>query len=297
MIDGRVQAEFLKMHIPHPRMSKAHQVYDNLRQMKVLAPNKPQRCACLFAPTQSGKSKTIETYIETKIVDELIAEGLFPADMNRDEIARLQRRALHVTLEGKATPKSAATDILTEFKDPRAAQGTAASLLGRVYHYMRRHGTQILFLDEVQHLDHRQTEKDDKPKRAAFCESTAVTDTLKTMLIRGLVPIVFVRSNLLWLVTTPRRISAAFSQRCTRGRNRGLARYRRIPCRPWYAGESLPAPRRNHWGKMFRSYLPSFDRGAFLSSIALGSSRYRSLFPQRQHVGRGCRAPLPAQRG
>lgn len=192
MIDGRVQAEFLKMSIPHPRLMQAHQVYDNLRQMKVLAPNKPQRCACLFAPTQSGKSKTIETYIETKIVDELIAERLFPSDMDREEIARLQRRALHVTLEGAATPKSSASDMLNAFNDPHASHGTATSLLARLYHHMRRHGTQILFLDEVQHLDHRLTQKDNKPRRTAFCESTAVTDTLKTMLIRGLVPIVFV---------------------------------------------------------------------------------------------------------
>ena len=192
MVDGRVQAEFLKMHIPHPRLAKAHQVYDNLREMKVLAPNKPQRCACLFAPTQSGKSKTIETYIETKIVDELLAEGLFPVDTDRGEIARLQRRVLHVTIDGAATPKSAASDILRSFDDPHASEGTATSLLARIYHYMRRHGTQLLFLDEIQHLDHKQTKIDKKLRRSAFCESTAVTDTLKTMLIRGLVPIVFV---------------------------------------------------------------------------------------------------------
>jgi hypothetical protein len=192
MVDGRVQAEFLKMHIPHPRLAKAHKVYDALREMKVLAPNKPQRCACLFAPTQSGKSKTIETYIETKVVDELIAEGAFPADMDREEIVKLQRRVLHVTLEGAATPKTAAADILTAFDDPHASEGTARTLLARIYQYMRRHGTQLLFLDEIQHLDHKQTRVDKKLRRSAFCESTAVTDTLKTMLIRGLVPIVFV---------------------------------------------------------------------------------------------------------
>jgi hypothetical protein len=192
MVDGRVEAEFLKMCIPHPRMSHAHRIYDNLRQMKVLAPNKPQRCACLFAPTHSGKSKTVEAYIETQIVDELIVEGMFSAEMDRSEIARLQRRALHVTLDSKATTKSCYSDILREFNDPHASQGTATSLLARVYHHMRKHATQILFLDEIQHMDHRQTEKDSKPKRAGVCESTAVTDTLKTMLIRGLVPIVFI---------------------------------------------------------------------------------------------------------
>jgi hypothetical protein len=189
MVDGHVQAEFLKMHIPHPRLTWAHKVYDNLREMKLRAPNKPQKCVCLFAPTQSGKSKTIETYIETKIVDELISEGLFPAHMDREEIARMQRRALHVTLEAAATPKSAASDILRVFDDPHASEGTATTLLARMYHYMRKHGTQILFLDEIQHLDH------DKPRSSAFAERTKVRNTLKTMLIRGLVPIVFVGVN------------------------------------------------------------------------------------------------------
>jgi len=192
MVDGQVRAEFLKMVIPHPRMSKAHEVFDNLRKTKKLAPDMPQGCVCLFAPTQSGKSKTVQTYIETTIVDELIAEGAFPADMDRREIARLQKRALHVTLEGAATPKSAASDILRCFNDPHASRGTATSLLARVYHYMNSCATQILFLDEIQHLDDKKTKKDKEWSRASFCESTAVTDTLKTMLIRGLVPIVFI---------------------------------------------------------------------------------------------------------
>lgn len=192
MVEAVVQAEFIKMNIPHPRMAKAHSVYDNMRQMKVLVPDKPQRCACLFAPTQSGKSKTVETYIETQVVDEAIEAGLFPPDLSRAEIAKRQQLALHVTLDAKATPKMLASAILKKFGDPQAATGNTASLLGRVADYMNRRGTQILFLDEIQHLDDRQTEKEDKPKRASIYVSTAVTDTLKTMLIRGLVPIVFI---------------------------------------------------------------------------------------------------------
>lgn len=192
VIDGAIGAAFLNMRIEHPRMTTAHRVYDGLRQMKILAPHKPQRCACLFAPTQSGKSITVESYIESRIVDEALSLGLFPPGTDRDEIARDQCLALHVTLDGKASTRSLATAILNKFGDPRASQGTAYSLLGRAYDYMKKKGTQILFLDEVQHLDHRQTERDDKPKRASIPESTAVTDTLKTMLIRGLVPIVFI---------------------------------------------------------------------------------------------------------
>lgn len=192
MIDGQIAAEFLKMNIPHPRMVKAHQAYDSLREMKRLAPYNPQRCAVLFAPTQSGKSKTVESYIETKIVDEVVAAGLFPPNMDRMLIAEQQRRALHVTLDGKATTKSLASAILRKFGDPHAARGTEPSLLGRVYAYMKNWETQILFLDEIQHLDHRQIEDKNTVQRASVALSSAVTDTLKTMLIRGLVPIVFI---------------------------------------------------------------------------------------------------------
>jgi len=195
VIDGQIVAEFLKMSIPHPRMTGAHKTYDELRKLKRLVPHKPQRCAFLFAPSQSGKSKTVESYIETKVVDEVIAERLFPADMDREVIAKMQRLALHVTLGSNSTPKSLAGDILEEFGDPHARAGTEVSLLGRVYRYMKQCGTQILFLDEIQHLDHRLTQNEKKIERASAPLSSAVPDTLKTMLIRGLVPIVFIGTS------------------------------------------------------------------------------------------------------
>jgi hypothetical protein len=191
MIDGQIAAEFLKMSIAHPRMARAHKAFDNLRLMKRLAPNKSQRSAFMFAPTQSGKSKTVENYIETIIVDEVIAAGLFPPDADRALVAKQQRLAIHVTLEGNATTKSMASDILKVFRDPHAYTGTAPALLGRVYTYMERFGTQILFLDEIQHLDHRKAGEGDKVRRS-LPGSSAVPNNLKTMLIRGLVPIVFI---------------------------------------------------------------------------------------------------------
>jgi hypothetical protein len=183
------------MNIPHPRMTDAHKTYDELRKLKRLAPYKPQKCASLFAPSQSGKSKTVESYIETQVVDEVIAAHLFPADMDREDIARMQRIALHVTLGSNATPKSLAGDILEGFGDPHARTGTEVSLLGRVYRYMKHFGTQILFIDEVQHLDNRLTENEKKIERASAPLSSAVPDALKTMLIRGLIPIVFIGTS------------------------------------------------------------------------------------------------------
>lgn len=140
--NGTIAAEFLKMRIHHTRLTSAHEVYDSLREMKVQSPGEPQRFACLFAPTQSGKSTSVRSYIETRVVDDAIAMGLFPKDMDRREIAEHQRLALHVTLDGKATPKSLASDILESFRDPRATKGTATSMMGRVYDYMRHFGTQ-----------------------------------------------------------------------------------------------------------------------------------------------------------
>jgi hypothetical protein len=100
VIDGAIGAAFLNMRIEHPRMTKAHRIYDGLRQMKILAPHKPQRCACLFAPTQSGKSKTVESYIETRIVDEALNAKLFPLDM--DAARLLDNSAWHFMLHWTA---------------------------------------------------------------------------------------------------------------------------------------------------------------------------------------------------
>ena len=115
--------------------------------------------------------------------------------MDREVIAKKQRVALHVTIGSNATPKALAGDILEKFDDPHARTGTEMSLLGRVYRYMNHFGTQILFLDEIQHLDHRLTQNEKKIERASAPLSSAVPDTLKTMLIRGLVPIVFIGTS------------------------------------------------------------------------------------------------------
>ncbi|MBD9571875.1 TniB family NTP-binding protein [Ensifer sp. ENS08] len=58
----------------------------------------------------------------------------------------------------------------------------------RVYDLMRKCGTELLVIDEIQHLSGDRRRK----RSTAVSDATPVTDTMKVMLIRGLVPIVFV---------------------------------------------------------------------------------------------------------
>lgn len=191
--NGHIYDEFGRIRIKHPLLEDAHRLYDDLRYAKRHGGGRPQKCGALFAPSQSGKTMSITTYIETVVVDELIQQGRYPADMDRKEIARLQKTVVHVTLSAKATPKSLAIDILNAFGDPASSRGTTQGLLKRVYDYLRHYGTELLAIDEIQHLSDKLVRSDGKASsRTGLAESTAVTDTLKTMLLHGVTPMLFV---------------------------------------------------------------------------------------------------------
>lgn len=181
---AQIWLTFDSITIPNPRMAGVHRDYNALREFKRLAPRSPQKYMTLLAPTQSGKSTTIRHYLETVIVDEAIERGLFSPSTDRQEIVDRQRLAIHVTLAARATPKSLASDILKAFRDPYAATGTTEALLGRVYDYTRAHGTELVFIDEIQHLA--------AERRGRQIGETAVTKTLRRMMDTGLVPLVFV---------------------------------------------------------------------------------------------------------
>jgi len=176
-----------------------------MRSKSSLIPNKPKRYIEFFAPSHSGKSTAITTYIEDKVVGEAIERGLFPADMDREEIARKQRIVLHVTLSPNASKRSLAVDILTALGDPRAESGSGPVLMRRVYEYLSGtyvdpatgkpmgRQTELVILDELQHLAaSRVSRAGGQMEKSNVVISTEVSDTLKTMLIRGLVPMVFV---------------------------------------------------------------------------------------------------------
>jgi hypothetical protein len=192
--NGQVLEAFSRISISHPLLEKAHKLFEDLRESKRRSPNQPMKFGALFAPSQSGKSKSVRTYIEDYVVDEVIEKGLFPADMDRTEIARQQKVVLHVTLSAKLTMKGLATDILSAFGDPAAPTGTTQTLFRRVFDYVRYYETELIIIDEIQHLADSFTKVENEAwlGRTGLVGSTAVTDQLKTFLINGLVPLMFV---------------------------------------------------------------------------------------------------------
>lgn len=180
---GRIFAEFEKMRIKHTRLELAYSVFDDLRATRREAPWEPKRWSCIFAPTHSGKSTAVRMYLENVVAKEAVARGLFPPEMDVKEIALKQKIVLHISLEGVTTIKNLAQNILMTLGGP--TKGTTGDLLRMAYDYLNAHQVELVIIDELQHL---MTEKDkrtsDKP--------TSITNTLKTMLIRGLVPMMFV---------------------------------------------------------------------------------------------------------
>jgi hypothetical protein len=185
---AKIWSEFQKMRIKHERLSEAHKIFNDLRKSKRDAPFEPQRFASIFAPTHSGKSMAVRTYRETVVAEEAVKRGLFPADMDRKEIAGKQRIVLHITLDGVTKIKNLAEEILRALGKGNV-KGTTSNLLKLAYDTLLELGTELLIIDEVQHL---KTTKE----RSKFAElqegETALTNTFKTMLIRGLVPMVFI---------------------------------------------------------------------------------------------------------
>ncbi len=202
---GVVGAAFEKMRIHHPRIPGVHEKLNDIREFGRLTPQSPKRYVEFFAPSHSGKSTAIKTYIEDQVVNEAIAAGYFPADMDRGEIAKKQRIVLHVTLSPKASKRSLAVDILSQLGDKRADSGSGPVLMRRVYEYLAgtyvdpatgkpvERQTELVILDELQHLSSSEvTRPGSKVEKSNISRSTEVSDTLKTMLIRGLVPMVLV---------------------------------------------------------------------------------------------------------
>lgn len=191
---AKVWSEFTRMRIKHPRLEAVYESFDDLRDYGAAVPFEPKGYVKLLAPTHSGKSTSVKSYIEEVVVPEAIERGLFSADTEPDIIANNQKLVLHVTLSPNATPKSLATDILQRLGDPRAHEGSQTNLETRVYRMLQETGVELIILDELQHMGSSalKVELDGTVRRLTKANPTAVANTLKTMLIRGLVPIAFV---------------------------------------------------------------------------------------------------------
>ena len=183
---------FSSLRIKHPRIETVTEVCNDLRS--TVGDKEPKQFGTIFAPSHVGKSTALKTYIEKVAVPQAVERGLVLADLPLEEQVRRQKLVVHVTLEGGSTPRSLCADILGALGDPRSTRGTKNQLLRRVYDMLASLGVELLVIDEIQHLavsKHRLSEETDL-RSIQRSRTSEVTDTLKAMLIRGVVPMMFV---------------------------------------------------------------------------------------------------------
>lgn len=186
--DGEIIAEFAQTRIGNPLLDEAHRLFDDLRYVGRGCAGNPRPWGGVFGPPLTGKTMSVTTYIEAKVVDELIQNGKFATDMDKKEIARQQRTVVSVIVSPQATQRSFAVDILEALGDPLPSRGgTAQELLARACECLRLNGTELLIIEEVQHLFDQMTSRARTP-----CAGAAVTETLKTLLLKGVAPVVLV---------------------------------------------------------------------------------------------------------
>lgn len=158
-------ARFKTVFIPYPKHVDLHDRWDYLQQLGVRTRGQPQMGIRVLAPTGSGKSTAALAY---------------QARVERDRPpTKTFRPIVKVDLERGSTSKKLMTSILDRFGDPYASHGNELALKRRVFACFEHFGTELLIVDEVQHLNYRNGLKND------------VTDTLKGMLDAGLVPMAF----------------------------------------------------------------------------------------------------------
>lgn len=156
--------------IDNPRMRAAHDTFDYLIEHAVLQPDRDKRCVALIAPSQSGKTTIIDSYIRRLNTPEAMMRGEIPA--------------LKVTLQANISRRQFAQDILESFErfgcDALVETGTEAQLLRRAAKYLQLRRVRILFLDEFHHVVHSDNRK----------VVMSVSETVKRLLITGNCPIV-----------------------------------------------------------------------------------------------------------
>jgi hypothetical protein len=175
---AHARVEFRKFRIPHPHVARIAAELDVLRKVGQASRKEweakgrqgtriPQKFLAIIGPSQTGKSTSVQNYLETVIAAERHDDQTEPV--------------LHVTLTAKANTKSLGQDILEAYLDNDFDTGTARSLLRRASTQVETAHTDVLVLDEIHHLI-----DNDKHGTTAW----SVTETIKRMLIRGACPFV-----------------------------------------------------------------------------------------------------------
>jgi hypothetical protein len=166
---ARKIALFQQIYIAYPPHIAFHEWCAYLVQLGRATRGQPQKGMRALGPSGSGKTSAIMAFIRRFL-------ATTPRTADRVPI-------VFVTLERTATSKRLMISILEYFGDSYSSRGTEQSLKMRVKACFERFGTELLIIDEIQHLNYRNSERSD------------VTDSLKRLLDDGVVPIVFLGTD------------------------------------------------------------------------------------------------------
>lgn len=152
------------IYLQHPAHRKLFAQFDYLRELGRTGTG-PKRAMRLIGPSSAGKSTAIDQYIRIDARRREACEGVVPV--------------LAVSLDKACTTKRFVASILDQYGDEYSQAHVESTLRKRLYSCVERFGTELIFVDEVQHLNYRSSERSDP------------TDALKRILDDGVVPLVF----------------------------------------------------------------------------------------------------------
>lgn len=155
---------FRQIFIAYPLHAAFHSRCDFMMKLGRSARGGPQKGLRVLAPSGSGKTRAAEEFIRMVVERRGGSGDHFPVVL--------------VPLDRATTSRKLFSSILTRFGDEFTRTATEAVLKERAYTYLRRLGTELLIIDEVQHLTSAGSGGD-------------VTDSLKRLLDDGVVPVVF----------------------------------------------------------------------------------------------------------
>lgn len=154
---------FDQIYIEHPMHRRLFAQFDFLCEVGK-APG-PKRAMRMVGPSSAGKSTAIERYEQIVARRTPDSPGVVPV--------------LSVKLDRACTTKRFVTSILDRYGDEYSENSVESTLRKRLYLCIERFQTVLIFVDEVQHLNHRSSERSDP------------SDALKRMLDDGVVSLVF----------------------------------------------------------------------------------------------------------
>lgn len=162
-------AAFETIYIPYPPHLEFHECCDYLIKLGRATRGRAQKGMRTLAPSGSGKTTAAENFVDRFEAQYPRTDGYVPI--------------VYIALERATTAKKLMMSILDFFGDHYSGSGNEQTLKKRVKACFERFGTELLIIDEVQHLNTRRTDQGD------------VTDSLKRLLDDGIVPIVFLGTD------------------------------------------------------------------------------------------------------